>query len=357
MDYSSTEHNITWFRDRYRDGELEIKPPYQRNPVWADRQRSSFIESILLSLPIPEVFIQESTTSEGDAQFYVVDGQQRIRTILLFLGAEGDPDLEEHNSFALDKLDAQSRWAGLTFNDLSEDEARAFFRYRVAVRVLETDSDDEIRDMFRRLNRYLTPLNAQELRNAMYKGPFMRLAIRLANDEYWSEARVVSPQGIRRMADVQLASELLIGAMHGPQGGSQAVVDDYYAQYEDYESEFPNQRRAQRAFVTVRDLIQDLFPDIRSSRWSNLSDFYSLFVALAHFQRTRKLEDDRKDELRQALVRFAERVEALQADPNVRASKQAKAYTAAVQRGANDKARRADRHKALTETISRYFSR
>jgi hypothetical protein len=357
MNYSSTEHNISWFRDRYRDSELELKPPYQRNPVWADRQRSSLIESILLGLPIPEVFIQESTTSQGDARFYVVDGQQRIRTILLFIGAESDPDLEEHNSFTLDKLDPQSPWAGTSFDDLSPEAARSLFRYRISVRILQTDSDDEIRDMFRRLNKYLTPLNAQELRNAMYRGPFMRLALRLANDEYWSEARIVSPQGIRRMADVQLVSELLIGVTHGPQGGSQGIVDDYYAQYEDYENEFPNQRRTQRAFVRVLDLIQEVLPDIRSTRWSNVSDFYSLFIAIGHLQRTREVDANRIADLRQALITFAERVEALQADPDTRATTQVRLYMSAVQRGANDKARRAERHQALTQAISRYFRR
>ena len=84
-----------------------------------------------------------------------------------------DPEEQEYNKFALDKL-PESPWANLTFDDLNEDDRKAFYGHLFSVRALFTDNDREVRDMFRRLNKYLTPLNAQELRNATYQGPFLR---------------------------------------------------------------------------------------------------------------------------------------------------------------------------------------
>ncbi len=170
MDFTHSSHPITWFRDRYREGTLVIKPAFQRKPVWAARQKCYLIESILLDLPIPEIYVQRIVSAAGDTTYAVVDGQQRVRAVLQFLGAEIDPEENEHNDFPLDRLDAASPWRNLTFGDLSEGDRIRFFSYEFAVRFLNTSDDGAVRDMFRRLNRFQTPLNASELRNATYFG-------------------------------------------------------------------------------------------------------------------------------------------------------------------------------------------
>lgn len=357
MEFSSTEHPITWFRDRYREGTLEIRPPYQRKPVWAGRQKSWLVESILLGLPVPEVYIQQVVDADGETTHAVVDGQQRIRAILQFMGAETDPEEEEQNRFALDKLPATSRYFGDTFADLSEDDKRAFFGYRLSVRVLETDSEDEVREMFARLNKYLMQLKPAELRNAIFTGPFARLANTIADEsDYWTENGIVSAQSIRRMGDIEFVAELLIGTMHGPQGGSARVIDEYYERYEDYEDEFPNQRATRRHFNRTLELVQTLFPDIKDYRWRNKTDFYSLFVVLAQLLRTETVREGRGDALREELIRFGEKVSARLADEEARVSRQVARYVRALARGANDKARRGERHVALKDVISRHFA-
>src|SRR3990172_4161939 len=67
--FNSTEQPVIWFRDRYLAGELVLKPPFQRQPVWTAKQKSHLIESILLGLPIPEIYIQHSVET--------VDGEER----------------------------------------------------------------------------------------------------------------------------------------------------------------------------------------------------------------------------------------------------------------------------------------
>ena len=95
MEWNASEHPVSWFRKTYLEGSLEIKPPYQRKPVWAGRQKCRLIETILMNLPIPEIFIQQSTSAEGETTYAIVDGQQRIRTVLQFIGADRDPDEQE----------------------------------------------------------------------------------------------------------------------------------------------------------------------------------------------------------------------------------------------------------------------
>ncbi len=357
MDFDSSVQTVGWFRDRYREGTLTIKPPYQRKPVWAMRQKCSLIESILMNLPVPEIYMQQVTLLEPEEKtvYAIVDGQQRIRTVLQFIGSEKDPEEEEYNKFALDKLEPNSPWRNLTFNELSAEQKKKFYGYRFAVRYLNTANEDEVRDMFRRLNRFLTPLKPQELRNATFAGPFVSLVLELADKEFWAENHIVTPASIRGMGDVEFVSELLIGVLHGPQGGSAKVIDDYYSQYEDYEDEFPEQRRAKRLFEDTLETVQEIFPNIKGTRWSNKTDFYTLFVVLASLLRSHEFPASNVTQVRRALEKFAEEVNRRMADEEANVSKNAVEYVRAVEKGANDKKRRADRHLVLSDVVGAYF--
>jgi hypothetical protein len=357
MDFNSSEETISWFRDRYREGTLKIKPPYQRKPVWAGRQKCSLVESILLKLPVPEIYIQQSTTPEGVTTYAIVDGQQRIRTVLQFVGSETDPDQAEYNKFVLDKLSAVSPLANKSFADLSDDDKRAFYGYKFAVRYLNTALESDLRDMFERLNRFLTPLKPQELRNARFTGPFVKLTLKLADLEYWAENRIVTATMIRRMGDVEFASELVIGTLHGPQGGSAGDIDSYYVQYEDYEDEFPGQKEAEKLFGEALTMVRTLLPEIKGTRWSNKTDFYSLFVAVASILRNgKKLRVGKVQAARKTLLRLADEVYERLANEHAKVPREAIAYARAVEKGANDKARRAQRHAVVTDLLDPYFA-
>jgi hypothetical protein len=355
MDYNSTEQTIAWFRDRYLEGTLIIKPPYQRKPVWKARQKCYLIESILMGLPIPEIYMQQTVSSDLKTLYAVVDGQQRMRAILQFIGAETETSEQEHNKFVLDKLIPSSDWHNLSFAGLKEDQRKAFIGYKLAVRHLNTANDGEIREMFRRLNKFLTPLKAQELRNATYSGPFVDLVGKYADNQFWSENRIVGPEAIRRMGDVEFISELFIGILHGPQGGGSAIIDDYYAEFEDYEDEFPDQRTAQRVFDEALKLIQNVLPDIKEHRWGNKTDFYTLFVAIGNLLRSHSFPSANVKSLRTALIEFAEDVEARLASESARVNHNVVKYVKAVEKGANDKSRRVDRQEAIVKNIEPFF--
>jgi hypothetical protein len=359
MQYNSSEQTVSWFKQQYATSHLIIRPPYQRKPVWSAKQKCYLIDSILQKLPVPEICIQIATTPDGETDYAVVDGQQRIRSVLQFIGSDEDPDEVEFNKFTLDKLPAESPWRGMAFSDLPEDVRVDFYEYKFAVRYLQSATDRDVRDMFSRLNKYLTPLNAQELRHATYSGPFVQLVEKLADIDYWAEIKMISPAQIRRMKDLDFVSNLLIGVIHGPQGGAATVVDEYYHLYEDYDDEFPDQRRTKELFHKTLQTIKVVLPDIKDIRWGNITDFYTLFVALAHLLREKKLimTELAIGNIGNALRTFSKEIDLRLGDENAKVSDYAIRYVRAVEKGANDKTRRATRHQALLDLISESLTR
>lgn len=351
MKHIATTHPISWFTERELEGNLILRPGFQRRLVWTDRQKSNLIESILLELPVPEIYMQIRTTPDGRSEYIVVDGQQRISTILEFVGVNNRPPFE------LTHLQNDSRWSGYTFNQLTDEQKTRFFGHPMAVRDLQDAENHEIEDLFRRLNKYLTPLNPQELRNATYRGPFLRLAETIAEDLFWSESRLATPGSIRRMRDLEFVSDLLIGVLHGPQSGSPRTLDDYYATYEDFDPEFPRQRECKRRFFRTLELIQEVLPDIRLTRWANKTDFYSLFVANAHLLREHILPGDNYDSARETLDEFAESISQYQENENISTSEDVVNYVDAIRRGTSDRNRRGIRHNALLNVLSPLYKK
>jgi hypothetical protein len=356
MDYKSSEQTIGWFKDRYLEGNLEIKPPYQRRPVWAPRQKSNLVESILLGLPVPEIYIHLTTSAEGATHYAVVDGQQRVRSVLQFIGIDKEEGEKEFNGFPLEGLEEDSLWRNTTFADLTPKKREKFYGYSLSVRFLKEATNADVRDMFRRLNKFVTKLSDQELRNAIYSGPFIQLSNLLADDDYWAENGIVSPAIIRRMKDIEFISELLIGLMDGPQGGSGEVIDDYYRQMEAYEDEFPDQKQVKRLYDRTLSAMQSIFPEIKKTRWRNRTDFYSLFVVIGSI-----LDQEPKsynaDKVRAVLIDFADEVNERISDEEAKVSNDAAEYTAAVKRGSSDRSRRATRHKALVNVLDGLFKK
>lgn len=354
MRHKSRPQSIAWFQDHYKAGRLELRPPFQRKPVWTEKQRSSLIESILMDIPIPEVYVQVTQAEDGTEEYGVVDGQQRLRTILQFVGIESGEDQEEenHNRFALEALPITSNYKDKTFAEITGEARKDFFQYEICVRYLYTDDQKVVEDVFKRLNKFTLPLKAQELRNATFHGAFARLSEQLADDDYWAVNRIVTPAAIRRMADIEMMSDLLIGLIHGPQGGSARIIDQYYEQYESYEDEFPEQPRVRRLFAETLDTIKRLFPRITEvPRWGNRADFYSLFVTLGSLLKDNDVPRKSERPLVKKLVGFAREVDQRLETPTSRTSDTSKEYARAIEKGSNDRARRMDRHEALAEII------
>lgn len=342
-----------WARAKPR--RLTLDPPYQRKPVWTIKQRSALIETLLLDLPVPEIFTQVRMTAEGHAFHVIVDGQQRIRSILKFLGIDDGDD--EDIGFALDLDDPLSPYQGISFFELDDEVKVNFYSKMLNARQIDSSvSRDEIKDLFKRFNKYLLPLTPQELRNAAFDGPLVRLSNQLADDPFWVSESLVTPQAVRRMKDVEFVSDLLIGIMYGPQAGNAATLDRFYRQLEAFDELLPQHDAVVQRFSSTLTLIRDMLGGLRGTRWGNRTDFYSLFVALAEADALgRALRGANVKQLAQRLEAFAESVNVRLGNEDLEAAKDVIAYVRAVEKGASDRSRRLARHEIILALIEPYL--
>jgi hypothetical protein len=159
--------------------ELHRAPEYQRKFRWSEEAESRLIESLLLGLPIPNLFF----ATNPDGSWEVVDGLQRISTLIHF-ASESDEQLKEidkENNLVLTGLIKLSEFNGLTFRALPSPVQMAFTKRGVGVTALSDKSDPQARfDTFERLNRGSVELSPQEVRACIYQGSFNDLLRELA---------------------------------------------------------------------------------------------------------------------------------------------------------------------------------
>lgn len=343
MDYlKSTTHTIAWFRDAFVNGQLDLEPVFQRNPVWKAPQKSFLIDTILRGYPIPELYVQESVSAEGEQKYTVVDGQQRIRACLEFLDGE----------FALGAYtprveDEQPLREGDYFEKLPAELKKRVWNYDFVVRTLPETSEAQLRAIFRRLNRNVFALNSQELRHATYFGGFISLVEEMAEFEYWGTTGVFTPNDVRRMLDVEFVAELTIGYLHGPQN-KKVSLDKYFAAYEE---EFSHEREIRRAFTRVTGELREVLPDISTTRWSKKSDFYTLFLALAPRAQHFPLTSTQRRSLARWLRKFAADVDSRLSDPEAKMPVGVRRYALAVQRAASDLQNRKARQEVVEKEL------
>jgi Protein of unknown function DUF262 len=285
----ATTSTVAWFWNRLREGTLNMRPPYQRNPVWQETQKAYLIDTILRGYPVPELYLQTSVTGQGLEQHIIVDGQQRIRACLEFID----------NEFTLG--DDSEKYAGLSFDELNEDVKKQIFQYKFVVRQLPELDDVEIREIFGRLNRNNMALNRQELRKATYWGEFITSMTDLSQLSFWVNSGLFTTNDFRRMLDIEYISELAVALLFGPQN-KKAQLDDYYATFE---QEFPDKERVERAFNIILAELTALLEWPTTLRWSRKVDFYTLFLVLGSRVEEMPFDRQERDIARERLTQFS----------------------------------------------------
>ncbi|MDO9617241.1 MAG: DUF262 domain-containing protein [Pseudomonas sp.] len=155
----------------YKDGELKINPEFQRLFRWDITRKTRFIESILLSIPIPPIFVFQ----DKDGSWELIDGLQRLSTILEFSGALSGPDGEKVEPSTLEGTKflpslANKRWQVWSGNDSAIDKSMQMQikRARIRVEILLKESDENAKyELFQRLNTGGARLSEQEVRNCV----------------------------------------------------------------------------------------------------------------------------------------------------------------------------------------------
>ena len=153
---------------RLDNGDIVI-PEWQRNYIWTLRTASSFIESLLLGLPVPGVFLGKDLTSR---QLYVIDGQQRLKTLQYFYHSEFPKTDGNHQNFVLQNVSI--RFDGLCFSSLDEAARRDLDNSLIHATVVKQETppgdDTSMYQIFSRLNTGGRVVNPHEIRCAIYQG-------------------------------------------------------------------------------------------------------------------------------------------------------------------------------------------
>jgi hypothetical protein len=177
-----------------RDGELNAAPAYQRKFRWKPQDESRLIESLMLGLPVPSVFV----AANEDFSLEVVDGLQRVSTLVHYLEPNQE-DLQRigrSEPLVLSGLEKLEKLEGLSFAKLPPEVQRYFGRLGMRVTTLTDKSDPAVRfQLFERLNRGAVALSPQEIRTVVYRGSFINLIKELAELPRFNElVKLQGPQ-------------------------------------------------------------------------------------------------------------------------------------------------------------------
>lgn len=269
MRIQSKVYSISDFNSWNDKGELNLQPKFQRRRSWSATARSLLIDTIVRGLPIPKIFMREQIDlKEKKTIRDVVDGQQRLGTILDFIN--GKITIRRAHNKDL---------AGKLFDDLDEDLQKDFLSYPISTDLLSGASDAEVLNVFSRINSYTLTLNPQEKINAKYVGPFKQMIYSLAHQhyEYWVNNKIITDNAIARMNDAEFVSEIVCSMLGGIQGGK-SYIKKYYDQYE---NEFPYEEKIASTFDKMINIIESIFEGrLRQTPFRRPPIFMSLYLAL-----------------------------------------------------------------------------
>lgn len=209
----------------YEKQELDIHPEFQRFFRWTPRQKSRLIESILLGIPIPQVFVAQ----RPDGVWDVVDGLQRLSTIFEFVGILRDENGNNLAPLRLESTTYLSSLEGVLWQDddhpnasLTNAQRLLVKRAKIDVSIILKESDDQTKfELFQRLNTGGSPLSDQEMRNSllvMLNRDLFRWMKDLSDDSNFVECIALSDRATDEQYDMELALRFIIFRIMPPSG-------------------------------------------------------------------------------------------------------------------------------------------
>ena len=271
---------------RWRRGDIVI-PSFQRGFVWKPTQASRLIESFLMGLPVPEifVFVQEPAPGERTQKQLVIDGQQRLRSVFGFF--EGK--LPDGRDFRLTGVD--DRWEGKQYDDLEASEQNTLLTSVLRVVNIEQRAPkggDSIFQIFERLNTGGTTLTAQEIRNSSYHGPFNKMLVEVNNNPMWRSI-FGTPQPDARMRDIELIARFL--ALHERANSYSKPMKKFINDYMSDHQWAENPEEFRSIFLESVNKVTDSLGErpFHIRRGINVAAFDSVMVA---FSRSEKVPQD-----------------------------------------------------------------
>lgn len=244
---------------------IDTNPDYQRPAVWTKAQKQLLIDSILRDFDVPKIYLHE----KGDDNYDVIDGQQRIRTIWSFYDDE----------FALAK-DAEPvngiEVANKKYSELDMDISTIIDSYSLDFVILDTKNEDEIREMFLRLQNGTT-LKAQEKRNAM-PGRMRDFIKGLTNHEFFTKVHF---SNTRFTHDLIAAQMTLLALSKGIRNIKDRDLNEMYETYKDFDASSADAKSIYRVLDYLNRMFPDKAPELK--RYSTISLFVLIMELIPNY--------------------------------------------------------------------------
>jgi len=220
--------------DMIVDGDLILNPDYQRKYRWDDEKASRFVESLLLNIPVPVLYLSE----ELNTKLTVIDGQQRLASLLRFTKPnELNPLFSSIplQPLVLQGLRVLSELNGKTFRELSQEDRSSLQKRHIRCMVILNESDPMLKfEVFERLNTGSVELTDQEVRNCIQNGPFNNLLIEAASDTKYQELIELPKKTRSNMKDAELVLRFF---------AYRDLSKDYNDNYTEYLNEYMDENR------------------------------------------------------------------------------------------------------------------
>ena len=199
------EYDLETLVKKIKRGIIKLNPDYQRNHRWTETESSRLMESLILNIPIPTVYLSQDVDVDEEvdddiSRYSVIDGQQRLTAIYGFMT----------NTFQLEGLEVLELLNGLYYKDLPPFLIRRLEERTIKCLRIDSTVDPQVKfDIFERLNSGAVQLESQELRNAIYRGRFNDMIKQLAKNSDFRELLgidLINPDEnnkVKKMQDVE----------------------------------------------------------------------------------------------------------------------------------------------------------
>lgn len=242
--YDLRDFTVDYLVQAFRS-DLFFIPEYQREFIWSEKNKSSFIESVILGLPIPMLFVADM----ADGRLEIVDGAQRIQSLEQFLAGD----------LALTSLNLLTNLNGFRIGDLPIAQQRKLQTRALRIVVLEDGTTEEIRqELFHRINTQSVRAKGSEIRRGSFKGPFINFIKKCANNELFLKLCPISEAAINRRENEELITRFF--AYSDQYEKFKHDVDKFLDAYvEKNKSDFPKQKM-ETEFDNTMKFVAQYFP-------------------------------------------------------------------------------------------------
>jgi uncharacterized protein with ParB-like and HNH nuclease domain len=331
MDTSATNRRLRVLLTSIGKGTLIPRPDFQRKLVWSNKDKVSFIETVLHGYPFPEIYIAagkvDSETGEGTE--LLVDGQQRLTTLYQYF--KGSDELRLGRGLK-------------PYKELEEQQKLDFLEYSVVVRDLGSHPIEVIKEIFQRINSTSYGLNAMEIHNARYGGEFKKFGDRLAEISFFEEIKLFTTNDAKRMNDVRYCLVLAI-TMLSTYFNRDDELEEYLEKYNEF---FDEADDLYAETIKVVDFIKRVNLATDSRAWKK-ADFFTLFIEI-HRYLIKKRKTLSMDNLRAKLSKFYEGVRRASEGIEDEISDFARYYKATLQ-ASNDRSSRILRGEIISKIL------